>query len=145
MSRSNYSEDGENIGLWRANVERTIGGKRGQAFLREMAAALDAMPVKELIADDFIDENGCACAMGAVAQARKLEVREDLDPGEPREVADLLGISSMLAQEIAYQNDEQMRMIGGDETPAQRWQRMRSWVRDQVRSGQPNSKEQEDR
>ncbi len=133
MSRSNYSDDGENVGLWRANVERTMQGKRGQAFLREMGDALDAMPVKELIAHDFIDESGCVCAMGAVAHARKLDV-DNLDPYEPDDVAEALGISSMLAQEIAYQNDEHMSMIGAAETPAQRWERMRSWVREHVRA-----------
>ncbi len=141
MSRSNYSDDGENVGLWRANVERTIRGKRGQAFLREMAAALDIMPVKELIADEFIDELGCACAMGAVAQARKLVISEGFDPGEPWEVASLLGISSMLAQEIAYQNDEYIRDIRGAETPAQRWSRMRAWVREHELATAPSKTE----
>src|SRR5689334_17503262 len=105
MSRSGYSDDCENLNLWRANVDRTIGSKRGQAFLREMAAALDAMPCKKLIAHDFVDESGCACAMGVVAQARKLDVSA-LDESDPDDVGGCLGISSMLAQEIAYQNDE---------------------------------------
>lgn len=42
MSRSGYSDDCENIGLWRGAVERAIRGVWGQALLLEMAAALDA-------------------------------------------------------------------------------------------------------
>lgn len=53
MSRSGYSDDddddgGSRLNLWRGAVERAIKGKRGQAFLRELGAALDAMPDKRL-------------------------------------------------------------------------------------------------
>ena len=48
MSRSGYSEDGDydnpSYLLWPSIVERTIKGRRGQAFLREMLETLDAMP-----------------------------------------------------------------------------------------------------
>jgi hypothetical protein len=46
MSRSGYSEECEQgaLNFYRANVDRTIAGKRGQTFLREMAAALAEMP-----------------------------------------------------------------------------------------------------
>ena len=145
MSRSGYSDDSDDFddennagALYRANVERTIHGKRGQAFLREMAAALDAMPVKELIAHEFISETGCVCAMGAVAQARKLEIPKGFDEGVPWEVGALLRITPMLAAEIAYHNDER-GPVRAEETPAQRWQRMRSWVREHVRSAQSES------
>jgi hypothetical protein len=33
MSRSGYSEDYEHMELYRANVDRTLAGKKGQAFL----------------------------------------------------------------------------------------------------------------
>ena len=40
MSRSGYKECEQGaLNLYRANVDRTIAGKRGQTFLREMAAA----------------------------------------------------------------------------------------------------------
>lgn len=48
MSRSGYSNDGENIAMWRGQVASAIRGKRGQAFLRELVEALDAMPEKRL-------------------------------------------------------------------------------------------------
>jgi hypothetical protein len=66
MSRSGYSDDCKNEGLWRAAVARAVCGKRGQAFVREMAATLDAMSVKELIA-------GVGLAFG-VARALACEI-----------------------------------------------------------------------
>ena len=140
MSRSGYSEDCENIGLWRGAVERAIRGKRGQAFLREMAAALDAMPVKELVADDVVRDSEHVCAMGAVVVARKLDVTE-VDVYDADDTAELLGIAGALAKEVAYENDEcgdrvetegPPRYVGGivfrRETAAERWMRMRKWV-----------------
>ena len=140
MSRSGYSEDCENLGLWRGAVESAIRGKRGQAFLREMAAALDAMPVKELVANDVVRDSEHVCAMGAVVLARKLDVTE-IDVYDAKDTADLLGIAGALAQEIAYENDEcgdrvetegPPRYVGGvvhrRETAAERWTRMRKWV-----------------
>jgi hypothetical protein len=54
MSRSGYIDDDweeyQLLNLYRGNVWRATVGKRGQALLREMAAALDAMPVRELVA-----------------------------------------------------------------------------------------------
>lgn len=124
MSRSGYSEDCENLGLWRGAVERAIRGKRGQSFLREMAAALDAMPVKELIAGEVVRDSEHVCAIGSVAVARKLDV-STLEPTDREEVAATFGIARALAQEIAYENDEG---VWHDETPAERWTRMRAWV-----------------
>lgn len=61
MSRSGYSDDydGDNWDLirWRGAVTSAIRGKRGQAFLREALAALDAMPEKQLIAGDLVAFN----------------------------------------------------------------------------------------
>lgn len=141
MSRSGYSDDcdyDQNLNLYRANVDRTIAGKRGQAFLREMAAALDAMPVKELVADDIVRDENHVCAIGSVALARKMDVA-NVDPYDGDSVAAAFGISRILACEIAYKNDEcsptryertpegYSRRLPG-ETPAERWLRMRKWV-----------------
>lgn len=133
MSRSGYSDECENLGLYRAAVERAIHGKRGQAFLREMAAALDAMPVKELIAHDIVDPDGQACAIGAVALARRMDV-EGLDPYDQGDVAKRFGIARSMAAEIAYENDECGPFFGLEkETPAARWKRMRKWVEEQLK------------
>lgn len=151
MSRSGYSEDCENLGLWRGAVDRAIKGKRGQAFLREMAAALDAMPVKELVADDVVRDSEHVCAMGAVIVARRLDV-STVDIYYADDTAGMLGIAGALAKEIAYENDECgrvrieeegpfqpwtcPRVSWRDETPAERWQRMRKWVDANLRTPQ---------
>lgn len=135
MSRSGYSDDCENLGLWRGAVDRAISGKRGQAFLREMAAAMDAMPEKALIADAIVDSDGNACAIGTVALARGIDV-STIDPGDAEQVAQTFGIARALACEIEYLNDEcgesyrdgKLHM----ETPAERWTRVRSWVEKQL-------------
>lgn len=127
MSRSGYSDDCENIELYRRAVDNAIRGKRGQSFLREMAAALDTMPTKELIAEELVRPDGQACAIGAVALARGIDV-VDLDAHDGRIVGEIFGIASSLAAEIAYMNDEWPH----NETPAQRWTRMREWVEENL-------------
>jgi hypothetical protein len=58
VSRSGYCEDGDTalVNLWPNILARAVKGKRGQAFLKELASALDAMPEKKLIAHDLITE-----------------------------------------------------------------------------------------
>lgn len=123
MSRSGYTDDGDYINLYRAAVERAINGKRGQSFLQEMAKAMDEMPEKRLIASELIAESGEVCAIGSVCKARGLDVSK-VDCYDADEVCSLVGISRAMASEIAFENDERRR----DETPEQRWVRMRKWI-----------------
>jgi len=137
MSRSGYSDDYDDHGAlnrWRANVDRAISGKRGQAFLGEMATALDAMPIKELVADEVVRDSAHVCAMGAVALARGLDVSK-VDPEDPEAVAGTFGIARVMACEIAFENDERTQWAGHQETPAERWTRMRKWVSDHLDNG----------
>jgi hypothetical protein len=127
MSRSGYSDDCDDYGqanLYRYAVTRGLAGPRGQGLLREMVAALDAMPVRELAAEVFVNGD-TMCAMGAVARARGVPAHAlaQLDEHDPDSVGTLLGIPESLAREIAYENDE---AIGGDESD--RWHHMRSWA-----------------
>lgn len=124
MSRSGYSEDCENLQLWRGAVRRAIRGKRGQAFLRELAAAMDEMPRKELIADELVREDGACCAIGVVFMSRSLAT-DQIDYEDAESVGAAVGIARAMAAEIAYKNDE---CGAADEGPAQRWQRMRNWI-----------------
>lgn len=129
MSRSNYDDEcnGRDLILWRGAVASAIRGARGQALLREMAAALDAMPEKRLIESAFESPDG-VCALGCVGRARQLPMA-DIDAHEPTQAAKAFGIATALAAEIAYVNDE----CGVRPTPAERWRIVRTWVREQLK------------
>ena len=135
MSRSGYSDDLEilSLGRWRGQVASAIRGKRGQALLRETLAALDVMPVKELITNE-LEFAGQFCTLGVVGAARGIDM-QGLDPEEYNWVAEKFDIAHQLVQEIVYLNDE----CGQDETSAQRWVRMRQWVASEIISAAPEA------
>lgn len=162
MSRSGLSEgDDYNRlaeGRWRAAVNSAMRGRRGQAFLREALAALDAMPDKRLIrehlmfdgwqpwwsggeeiivgGDMLTDRNGfpmpcgSVCLLGAVGQARGIDMSK-LDPEDMETVASTFGIADAMAREIVWQNDDGGHLV---ETPEYRWRRMREWVAAQIKT-----------
>ena len=140
MSRSGYTDDCEYFAMWRGQVASAIRGKRGQQFLRELADGMDAMPVKELIANDLVVD-GQFCAMGVVGAKRGVDM-EDIDADEPDKVARAFNIAPQMAQEIAYINDECGGNYKTDEngrwryapdTPAERWNRVRKWVAEKIK------------
>jgi hypothetical protein len=135
MSRSGYSDDCDGWALirWRGAVESAMRGKRGQKFLIELGDAMDAMPIKELIAHNLV-EHGSFCALGVVGQKRGIAI-ESIDPEDSRTVAEQFGIANAMAQEIVFMNDE---AAWYDETPHQRWLRMRHWVDLQIKKGEPS-------
>lgn len=146
MSRFDWYDDYDEYtegraNLWQANVKRALKGKRGQKALRELEAALLALPSKRLIEGNVCDA-GEVCALGAMAWHRK--VKAGFDPIESlalveQEAAQLggdtdlgsidlgtrMGLSLVLANEIAYQNDE----IFGAIAPEYRYERLLEWVR----------------
>lgn len=137
MSRSGYTDDMDDQWAhirWRGVVASAMRGKRGQAFLKEMLAALDAMPVKRLIAHELAVPLKCrcswcqeqvasVCAIGAVGRARGMDMSK-LDPDDYDTVAWQFGIASPLAQEIVFMNDE----CGYFPTPEARFDSVRAWV-----------------
>ena len=134
MSRSGYTDDVDDslaLGRWRGRVASAIRGKRGQAFLREMLAAFDALPEKRLIKHELVCEEGC-CAMGSVALARGLDVA-GVDPEDPEQVAPLFDIAEVLVQEIAFLNDEECE----HSTPEDRFESMRRWIVSQIKEPTP--------
>jgi hypothetical protein len=148
MSRSGYSDDyGDEdpllLGRWRGAVLSSIRGKRGQAFLREMVAALDAMPKKRLISHDLVQYAPafvppeiaipCVCAIGSVGLKRGVTM-ETLDPHEADQIADTFGIAAALVREIEFVNDECGRH---SETPEERWFRVRKWAETQLAAPLP--------
>ena len=134
MSRSGYTDDGDQWSCikWRGAVAAAVRGRRGQAFLREMLNALDAVPTRRLIRGDWENLNG-VCALGSVSACRKIDL-SDLDPDDESvryPVADRLGIAPALAAEIMYANDEGAG-YWVNETPEDRWARVRRWVEAQI-------------
>jgi hypothetical protein len=114
-------------------------------FLREALAALDAMPVKELIPHRLQTE-GSFCLLGAVADSKGIDYTalnaDDPDDFDTYAAGRMFGIAQPLAAEIVYENDEHPRRWSAaehryiEETPAERWQRMRDWVVSKIEADQ---------
>jgi hypothetical protein len=144
VSRSgyvDYYDDHWQLGIWRGQVASAIRGRRGQAFLRELIEALDALPEKRLIrgalqtVPAFIPPNIAlpqVCAIGAVGVRRGIDL-DRLDQQAPRVIADALGIAHQLVSEIEYMNDD----AAWTATPESRWHAMRAWAIRNLREGAP--------
>lgn len=140
MGRSGYSDDYDyddnSIYLYRGAVASAFRGKRGQAFLLEALAALDAIPEKKLAAESLKFGDGAVCTLGAVAVKRGLSADkiERLDAQFEDEnqdyVAKEFGIATCMVREIVYMNDE---AVWNKETPERRFERMRAWIISEVR------------
>lgn len=132
MARHGYIDDDwtPETALWRGRVASAIRGRRGQAMLRELVAALDAMPEKRLVARQLQTKDGDCCAIGSLCRAKGRDLTEHADDDEydlqelNGDLAAMLDVAECLVQEIEYENDEG----GWKETPEQRWERMRRWA-----------------
>lgn len=135
MSRSGYSDDWDfdwwSHIRWRGQVASAIRGKRGQAFLRELIEALDALPEKRLIAND-LQHGANVCAIGSVGLRREVDMSK-LDPEDYDRIAAVFGIASQLVQEIEFMNDEGFYC----KTPEERWEKMRAWAVSLLRTPEP--------
>ena len=138
MGRSGYSDgcDGWDLIRWRGAVASAIRGERGQAFLKEMLAALDALPEKRLIAE-ALEEDGEVCAIGSVGRLRGFDMSE-LDPEEPESIAKAFGVATALVQEIEFINDDDF--CYSTITPEKRYAYVRKWVAEQIRPPHPTEK-----
>lgn len=143
MSRSGYTDDCDDQWAhirWRGAVNSAMTGRRGQEFLRELLATLDAMPEKRLLAVTINTAEGC-CALGSVTKARGIDT-SDLDGLDPyddygdsaKALAKRIGIARSMAQEIVFMNDEG---AWREETPEGRWTRMRAWVAENIKQATP--------
>lgn len=131
MSRSGYSEDCDDdllMGRWRGMVASATRGARGQKLFKDLAQALDEMPLKELIKNALETPDGSYCALGVLGKKRGINLNE-IDPEDYDLVAKNFDIASPLAQEIVYMNDEYF--CG---KPSDRWKEMRAWVGKQIKS-----------
>lgn len=132
MSRSGYIDDSDTWASirWRGAVASAIRGGRGQAFFKELLVALDAMPEKRLITN-VLKADGAFCTLGVLGAARGIDI-DKIDPENPEEVASEFNIAAALAQEVVYMNDE-YGSYWGNETPEERWKRMREWIASQIK------------
>lgn len=134
MSRSGYSDDNDDQWAtirWRGAVNAAIKGKRGQQFLRELAAAMDAMPEKRLVANE-LQADGAFCALGVVGAARGIDMSR-VDPDDRECVAKMFGVAEAMAAEIMWENDEAIDQWVWQEVevygPIQPWERRERTVR----------------
>lgn len=129
MSRCGYVEYLDNWTLirWRGQVASATRGKRGQAMLKELLEALDAMPEKRLIAHD-LERDGEFCTLGVLGAKRGIPLHK-LDTWDYDGIAGEFNIAPPLVQEIEYMNDEWCENM----TPEQRWEKMRDWVEQQIK------------
>lgn len=136
MSRSGYSDDCDQWCLirWRGAVASAMKGSRGQAFLREMLAALDALPERKLIAKDLETADGAVCALGAIGKARAMDLQK-IDPEDHETVAGAFGLAHAMACEIMFENDDGAG-YWSNETPEQRFARMRRWIKSEIHDHQ---------
>lgn len=164
MSRSNYTCDNENnwgFICYRGAVASAINGKRGQTLLQDLAKALDAMPVKQLIADE-LEVAGEFCTLGVLGRARCLDMAE-IDPTESSVIAKTFDIAEAMAREIVYENDDVIETyewvrhelygpirpgwpdfgrhartvrvdLPEDQVAAKRWAHMRKWVAENTKT-----------
>lgn len=118
-------------GRYEAAKRSTLRGKRGQAFLRELVAALDALPQPELSEGALGDRRtGCVCALGAVALAQGeafADLAKDDGNWSPGEAAEWYSISPTLANEIISANDD-WRDGNDARTRQLRWRHVRAWA-----------------
>lgn len=135
-------EDFQNQGfLWEANRDRSLRGKKGQTALRELEAALLALPDKRLIADHLESKSG-VCALGALGKYKNRtippEPKHSDEFGEWQESYEVeeqmvnfgksLGVPRLVAIEIVYRNDDNWR----GETAEERYARILSWIQKQL-------------
>jgi hypothetical protein len=143
MGRAGYNDDcdGWELAMYRGQVASATRGKRGQGLLKDILIAMNGMPVKRLVADDLETAEGAVCAIGAAGKLRGVDM-SGLDPEDYETVAGRFNVADCLAREIVWENDEcghhRIEWRNGkrhwcDETPEERFVRMRKWVRSQIK------------
>lgn len=151
--RINYTDEEDRPGqfaLWDANCRRSIKGKDGQRELRELEAALLALPEKRLIHGALTDNDGGVCAIACYAKHKGL----DLSKFDPEDESDEVGIAAGMPRLVAWQvvalNDITLDTVwevahgpiqlgrgvykGGiplvrEMTPEERYEKVLAWVR----------------
>lgn len=164
--RIGYSDEEDYPGqfeLWQANCLRSLQGKKGQTALRELEAALLALPEKRLIAEKLEDSDGQVCALGALAKHKghsipAIETEDEWwdESGHAEEMEEFgvsLGMPRLVAWKVVAKNDieidghyvnlpgpyrwfqEQQNLRAYvPVTPEIRYQKMLAWVQRQIQA-----------
>ena len=137
--RITYNEDEGYPGqfaLWEANCRRSIRGRRGQAELKQLEAALRALPQQRLTKDTLV-EGDDVCAIGAYARYKGFTLA-DYDPeDETDQVGVAAGMPRLVAWSVVAQNDLHCNTFWGiplvrDMTPEERYVKVLAWVRGHI-------------
>lgn len=154
--RINYIDEEDRPGqfaLWDANCRRSIKGRVGQRELRELEAALLALPEKRLIHGSLKDDEGGVCAIGCYAKHKGI----DLSKFDPEDESDAVGVAAGMPRLVAWTvvalNDMTLDTVwelahgplqrweasymGGiplirKMTPEERYEKVLAWVRAQL-------------
>ncbi len=150
MGRSGYVEwddcDEETIlamGRSRGRLLSAARGRRGKAFLQRLAAALDGMPVKELVYIPSSDSaniweedppvpgcdrlglpDGSVCVLGALARAEGHDPAA-IDATDYDGLSKTFDVAPALVRHLEWENDEAWPKTLA---PAERWRRLRKEV-----------------
>lgn len=128
MSRHGYSDNCENVAMWRGVIASASRGKRGQAFFRALLEALDSMPERRLVMGELQDKEGSVCALGCLGKARGVDLKT-VDTEDWDGLGELFDIAPQLAQEVMYVNDDSWRVT----SPEERWSTVRAWAARHIR------------
>ena len=158
--RINWSDEEDRPGqfaLWDANLRRSLKGKAGQHALRELEAALLALPEKRLIRDALTDDEGGVCAIACYAKHKGVDLSRFDPEDESDEVGIAAGMPRLVAWKVVALNDIELDTVwevahgpiqrghgvykGGiplvrDMTPEERYDAVLKWCRAQIKSGE---------
>lgn len=129
--RIGYSENEDFPGqffLWQANCDRSLSGKAGQRSLRELEAALLALPTKRLVEGE-VDNGVDCCAVGALARYKQITPVTRFPDENMEEVGVECGMPRMVAWKVVEMNDVEFGSYARSLTPEQRYHAVLDWVR----------------
>lgn len=144
MSRSGlHEDDGDDplqFGRWRGATMAAIRGKRGQAALREIAAAMDSMDCKSLTSG-ALAADGEFCTIGLLMSKRGIDTSE-FDVCDYDAIAEAIGVNAKIVQEIEWFNDDTIHdwhYVEHCGPPAPKWNRWDPTWTVEVREANPDA------
>lgn len=142
-----YSDDEEFAGqfmLWQANCRRSMAGKKGQAALRDLERALLALPEKRLLHGTLVDDSGGVCALACYAKYKGVDLAKFDREYDNEDVGIAAGMPRLVAWKVVELNDVDLDSlyVASENryrpyTPDERYERVLTWVRAQIKAGQP--------